>query len=150
MKRRNFLALSGLGVAAVGLGVRVSDVLKSEKRVWYVYGESRHIEKEYSIMTRKWDFKSSPFIHKVMHEIKWSEIKKDMEIYIEELNECKHGDAVLWNPYNNVFQCHKCGHQMDGPYITLGDGYVVTSENGDKVWGVNLVQKDSKIRKVLI
>lgn len=22
---------------------------------------------------------------------------------------CRHEDAVMWNPYNRVVQCHRCG-----------------------------------------
>lgn len=25
---------------------------------------------------------------------------------------CPHGDAVMWNPYNKVVQCHRCGQQF--------------------------------------
>lgn len=150
MKRRNFLVLSGLGVAAVGLGVKVSGVLKSEKRVWHVAEQRILFEKPSALGPTEEDLVMCRKIksEKLMHEIKWSEIKKDMEIYIEELTQCKHGDAVLWNPYNNVFQCHKCGHQMDGPYIALSDGHIMTNEKEQGVWGVELVRKDSKIRKV--
>jgi hypothetical protein len=29
----------------------------------------------------------------------------------EEITEqCVHQDAVKWNPYNHVVQCHRCGH----------------------------------------
>ena len=31
----------------------------------------------------------------------------------EPLPECKHDDgAIMWNPYNHVYQCHKCGLQF--------------------------------------
>lgn len=25
------------------------------------------------------------------------------------MKRCKHQEAVKWNPYNKVVQCHKCG-----------------------------------------
>jgi hypothetical protein len=25
-------------------------------------------------------------------------------------------DAIHWNPYNRVVQCHRCGHTMLDPY----------------------------------
>lgn len=118
MKRRNFLTMLAAGVMAAGIGVK-NTILKSEKRVWYIVGES-------------------------VNQIEWKEIRKDMQIYIEELTDCNHGDAVLWNPYNKAFQCHRCGQQMDGPYITKSDGFFL----GDKkVWSVELVKKDSQIGK---
>lgn len=26
--------------------------------------------------------------------------------------DCEHKDAVLWNPYNEAFQCHRCGQRF--------------------------------------
>ena len=26
------------------------------------------------------------------------------------MDKCKPNDSVMWNPYNKVVQCHKCGH----------------------------------------
>lgn len=37
--------------------------------------------------------------------------------------ECKHEDAVKWNPYNQVVQCHRCGLMFvpatDADYVGL-------------------------------
>ena len=33
-------------------------------------------------------------------------LKERLSIYTIK---CKHQEAVKWNPYNKVVQCHKCG-----------------------------------------
>lgn len=27
----------------------------------------------------------------------------------QDRTDCEHGEPVLWNPYNGVVQCHRCG-----------------------------------------
>lgn len=41
----------------------------------------------------------------------FDELKALLRVFDEKQNEldCTHGDAVKWNPYNEVVQCHKCG-----------------------------------------
>jgi hypothetical protein len=33
--------------------------------------------------------------------------------FVAEFLECLHENAVFWNPYNEVVQCHRCGEQFE-------------------------------------
>lgn len=34
--------------------------------------------------------------------------------------DCEHENSVLWNPFNAVRQCHRCGEAIDDTKIKLG------------------------------
>lgn len=146
MKRRNFITLLGMGVTALlGTKAVANNSAIADLRVWYKV-EEYSIHRQVTIDgDQKW--LSGYITHKEIRELKWSQIKKGMEIYLEEVSECNHADAFAWNPHNQAFQCHKCGEQLK-PYIADSEGYV-TEPNGYKVWTVDVTLKDSKnTRKV--
>ena len=36
---------------------------------------------------------------------------EDQTVEQDDTTTCEHpGDAVMWNPWNKVVQCHRCGH----------------------------------------
>ena len=51
-------------------------------------------------ITGSWDYSLKISTLKIPENIYWCS---------PYLVECSHEDAVKWNPYNKVVQCHKCG-----------------------------------------
>jgi hypothetical protein len=48
--------------------------------------------------------------------------------------ECDHpADAIMWNPWNLVTQCHRCGHIIEAIAYDSGDGARLTGEQMDAV-----------------
>lgn len=81
-------------------------------------------------------------------KVNFTTLKKSHLFFVEDNKmQCNHqDDAVKWNRFNQVLQCHVCGEQMEGPMLAMSDARrCAPVQPGEKNWVIK--QEKAKLKK---